>query len=177
MPRLGGLDLGTRAGYVVAEVDVLPFEHDAELHIERASFYDLKRAKEIAGSVGRWRGYRTLLSEYMGECDAVFFEDVPEAAHTGAGAARVHGGLRATLELWAADNKRRIQGVSIQAAKRALTGTGAAPKKLMKGGAWARFKVSDPTNTGDVADALGVLLAGLKRLSAGEYAWAQKSLC
>lgn len=164
-----GLDLGTKAGYTKAE-----FVRGELLSLVVASHYDLKDAFRRGGSVARWTGYRTLLGELDADVDAFFFEDVPEAAHTGAGAARVHGGLRATLELFARDNKRRIQGVSIQAAKRALTGSGAANKKMMKTAAFKRFGVADPTTSGDVADSLGVLLAGVQRFYAGEYAWSQE---
>lgn len=161
--KVMGADLGTRAGWVLAllggEGPRAMANVGETLHIGKSGCYDLKHALETGGSVGRWLGYRRLLDELAPEL--IFFEHVPEAVHTAPGAARIHGGLRATLELWGHDNGVKLIGVSIQSAKKALTGSGGANKQLMKNAALRRFGVCDTTNTGDVADALGVLLAGV----------------
>jgi hypothetical protein len=154
-----------KALLTIGEPVVLPEHRGGEFlnpRIVSWGVYDLKSALEKSGSVGRWLGYRRLLDELRPE--VIFFENVPEAVHTAPGAARVHGGLRATLELWAHDNEVRMLPVSIASAKKALTGSGGANKQLMRNAALRRFGVNDPTPTGDVADALGVLLAGVCKL-------------
>lgn len=166
-----GLDLGTRAGFIKA-ILAPPYDPDG-LSVRRVGVFDLKESMRRGGSAARWDGYRNVLEGLGEDIDVMFFEDVPEAVHSGGVAARVHGGLRATLELYALDNCLRLQGVSIQAAKRALTGSGAANKKMMKTAARKRFGVIDDTPTADAADALGVLLAGLQKLVAGAYPWGQ----
>jgi hypothetical protein len=154
-----GLDLGTASGYVRAMYNIERGIHDARSdeffnpRIVGVGTYKLASAR-------RWVGYRTLLSEIAGDAHAIYYEDVPSAVHVGGTAARIHGGLRATLELFSHDNKIKLYGVSIQKAKRALTGSGGAGKELMVRAARKRFGCIVDHNA---ADALGVLLAGVQQ--------------
>lgn len=159
MKRVLGLDLGTNTGWCVMMYD----PESGSCHIDASNCYQLTEMLKLHGPVGRWIGFLQLLSEYGGDCDAIVYERVPPSVHTGGRAAQVYGALQCTLELWAKEHDGNIIPVSIQAAKKALTGTGNASKRLMMAAAKKRFNT--PIVSSDHADAIGVALAGIKVLA------------
>lgn len=179
--RYGGLDLGTNAGWCV--INWTPLAHLRPVDTLRGASvmpsllasgaYSLRRALELTGEAGRWDGYRSLLNEHMGDCDVIFYERVPPAAHTGGRAAHVYGGLLATLQLWAHDTGVRLQPITIQAAKRALTGSSSAKKEAMVRSAKRLLDLVHVTE--DQADAIGVALAGVRGMYRKEYEWQKSS--
>lgn len=173
---LGGLDLGTNAGWSKWAWEYEPnlgYSVVTDPQLLESGVYEMKQAMELRGEVGRWAAYRTLLNEKMGDVEALFYERVPPAAHTGGHAAHIYGGLLATLQLWADDNGIRLQHVSIQAAKRALTGKSNASKEDMVKAAVRLFSVH--IIKPDQADAVGVALAGIRGMHRGEYLWQQQT--
>ncbi len=156
--RLLGLDLGTNTGWATMEKD-----EEGVLHIHQSNCYRLKNMMELHGSVGRWIGFLTLLSEYGGDCDFIAYEHVAPSVHTGAIAARVYGGLFATLELWCQEHKKSMVPITIQAAKRAMTGSAKASKKMMLTAAKRRFDCV-PIVDDNQADAMAVCLAAFQQL-------------
>lgn len=156
--RILGLDLGTNTGWATMELD----EED-RIHIHQTNCYRLKNMMELHGSVGRWVGFLLLLSEYGGDCDFIAYENVPSAVHVAAGAARVYGGLFATLELFCKEHHKELVPVTIQAVKKAMTGSRKADKRMMVRAAKERFGTV-PIVDDNQADAMGVCLAAFQQL-------------
>ena len=154
--RILGIDMGTHTGWCTMESD------GGSIHVHQTNCYHLKKMMELHGSVGRWVGFLNLLSEYGGDADYIAYEEVPSAVHSAAGAARVYGALFATLELWCMEHKKELVPISIQAVKKAMTGTGRASKEMMLKAARKRFTV--PVIDHNQADAMGVCLAAFAHL-------------
>lgn len=157
--RTLAVDLGTNTGWAVMELDG---EDSPRFDIVTSNTYRLKKMLELHGSVGRWLGFLLLLSEYGGDADFITYENVPSAVHVGAQAARVYGGLLATLELWCKEHHKELVPVTIQEAKKALTGSRKASKQMMVNAARKRFGTV-PIVDHNQADAIGVACAGLAK--------------
>lgn len=140
-------------------------ERDPEgLHLHKCNVYRLHKMLELHGSVGRWVGFLTLLAEHGGDVDRIAYERVPSTVHVAPGAARVYGGLIATLELFAKEHSIELLPVSIQAAKKAMTGSAKANKAMMLRAARKRFGRMSPIVDDNQADAMGVTLAAFTAL-------------
>lgn len=156
--RILGLDLGTNTGWCV-------MEQDAEgIHLHKTNVYRLHHMMELHGSVGRWIGFLLLLNEHGGDCDHIAFENVPSTVHSAPHAARVYGGLLATLELFAKEHHKPLVPITIQSAKKAMTGTAKASKKMMLEAARNRYGRITQVIDDNQADAMGVTLAALQQL-------------
>ena len=103
-------------------------------------------------------GMGELLTRHAGVGDAVAYEDVHH--HTGIEAAQWYGSLRGALWLWCEARGVRVIPISVQAGKRALTGTGAASKAQSVAAVARRFNIVCATH--DEADAIGIALAALE---------------
>lgn len=157
-----GHDLGTNAGYVIGRVEGSNVPK-RWVTFTQHGVLNLSADDKALGEVGRWLAYRELL-RYIGKGVSAFaFENVTSAVHTGGHAARMHGAYRAIMQTTLHDMGVPLLPVSIQAAKRAMTGSGGVRKSLMKLALRKRFGLIDGSAAGDMADAVGVLLAGLQQ--------------
>lgn len=141
MGRLA-LDLGTNTGFCVGA-------REGALATGSQSF---KPGRYDGGGI-RFVRFRKWLDELQEAypIDSIVFEEVHR--HTGTAAAHVYGGLMATLQAWAEDNKVPYEGISVGTIKKFWTGSGAAKKEAMIAEA---VKRGFAPATDDEADAIAI---------------------
>lgn len=149
--RVLGIDPGTSLGWAIVI--------DGEL--DKAGHYNYANAASLHGDAGRWTGIRSLLDELSVGLEVVAIEH--QVWHTGVRAAQLYGGARATIELWAFEQGLPFVPIAVATAKRALTGRGDASKQSMKAALRRKYGADDPTDAGDMADAVGIALAAAGR--------------
>ena len=143
------LDLGTTTGWALRTFDGL-------ITSGTASF----RNGRFDGGGMRYLRFTNWLGELDPRCGlkwSIYFEKL--RSHAGSEAARVYGGLMATLTAWAELRGIPYQGVPVGTIKRHATGKGNANKDAMIAAARARgFSPGDDNE----ADAIAILLWALE---------------
>jgi Holliday junction resolvasome RuvABC endonuclease subunit len=114
------LDLGTTTGFCVGE-------REGALASGSQNF---KPGRYDGGGM-RFVRFRKWLDELQVayRIDRIAFEEVRR--HAGTDAAHVYGGLMATLQAWAEDNRIPYEGIPVGTIKKVWTGSGNASKDAM----------------------------------------------
>jgi hypothetical protein len=160
MTRILALDLGTACGWAIDGRSDANGAGTPPLSSEiQYGTFDL-RAGRFSGGGMRFVRFEQELNNFKGLVDQVVFEEVRR--HRGTDAAHVYGGLLAVLTAWCEKNQIPYEGVTVQAIKKFISGSGNADKetviKAVEGRGYS-------PKTSDEADAIALLLLRLSEIA------------